>query len=45
MRTVLFRAGPLSLIWEPRDLWIGAYVARDAVYVALVPTLVFRWAR
>jgi len=35
----------LSLIFEPRDLWIGVFVGRDAVYAALLPTLVLRWER
>jgi len=30
---------------ELRDLWIGAFVARDAVYVVPLPGLVFRWDR
>jgi hypothetical protein len=30
---------------EPRDAWIGAYIANDAVYVCLVPFLVIRWRR
>jgi hypothetical protein len=29
-------------LWEPRDLWIGTYVAGDAVYVCLVPMLVIK---
>lgn len=35
----------LVLMWEPRDLWVGCFVARDAIYVALIPVLVFRWRR
>jgi hypothetical protein len=35
----------LRVYWEPRDLWVGVYVAPHAVYVCPVPTLVFRWAR
>ena len=31
--------------FEPRDLWVGAYVAEDAVYVCILPTLVIRWRR
>lgn len=37
--------GRLAVYLEPRDLWIGAYVAIDAVYVCLLPVLVFRWTR
>ena len=43
--TRLCRAGRLSLILEPRDAWVGVYVARKAVYVALVPFVVIRWER
>jgi hypothetical protein len=39
------RVGRLSVYIEPRDAWIGVYVARDAIYLLLVPLLVFRWQR
>lgn len=39
------RRGRLQVYLEPRDLWVGAYIATDAVYVCLVPLLVLRWAR
>lgn len=39
------RLGRLSVYLEPRDLWVGAYVAPDAVYVCPLPVLVFRWLR
>lgn len=45
LTTVLWRRGKLSLILEPRDLWIGAYIAPHAIYVALVPLLVLKWKR
>lgn len=35
----------LQLYIEPRDIWFGAYVAPDAVYVCPVPLVVFRWDR
>lgn len=35
----------MRIYFEPRDLWVGAYIARDAVYVCPLPTLVIRWAR
>lgn len=35
----------LHLVIEPRDLWIGAYIARDAVYVCLVPCVVIKYCR
>jgi hypothetical protein len=37
--------GRLVLYIEPRDLWIGAYVAEDYVYVCPLPLLVIRWER
>lgn len=39
------RFGRLAVYLEPRDLWVGAYVAVDAVYVCPLPMLVFRWDR
>jgi hypothetical protein len=39
------RLGRLSLYIEPRDAWVGVYVAADAVYVLLVPFVVARWSR
>lgn len=30
---------------EPRDAWIGAYVAPDAVYVCPLPFVVIRFDR
>lgn len=41
----LVRLGRLSLYLEPRDMWVGCYVARDAVYVCPVPCVVVRWQR
>jgi len=43
-RLHLFR-GRLLLYIEPRDIWIGAYVAEDYIYVCPLPLLVFRWER
>lgn len=37
--------GRLQVYLEPRDLWIGVYVAEDAIYVCPLPLLVFRWTR
>ncbi len=39
------RFGALQVYVEPRDVWVGVYVATDAVYVCPLPLLVFRWAR
>lgn len=35
----------LSVYLEPRDWWIGVYVAPGAVFVCPLPTLVIRWQR
>jgi hypothetical protein len=35
----------LRIYQERRDAWIGAYVAKDAVYFCPLPFLVFRWRR
>lgn len=43
-RLNLFR-GRLAIYIEPRDVWIGAYVAEDYLYVCPLPLLVFRWDR
>jgi hypothetical protein len=32
-----------NFVW--RDLWVGAYVAEQAVYVCLIPTLVIKIRR
>jgi hypothetical protein len=37
--------GRIQLYVEPRDLWIGVYVAPAAVYVCALPMLVIRWSR
>jgi hypothetical protein len=40
----MFR-GRLKIYLEPRDLWIGAYVAENYVYVCPLPCYVLRWER
>ena len=35
----------LRVYFEPRDAWIGVYVAPKAVYVCPLPFLVIRWQR
>ena len=40
-----FHRGRLSVYLEPRDLWVGVYVAEAAVYVCPVPLLVVKWSR
>ncbi|MFG2001743.1 hypothetical protein ACGFNU_21585 [Spirillospora sp. NPDC048911] len=37
--------GRLSLYLEPRDIWVGVYVAETAVYVCPLPLLVLKWDR
>jgi hypothetical protein len=32
----------VEVYFEPRDVWIGAYLARDAVYVCPLPCLVIK---
>ena len=39
------RVGRLAVYVEPRDAWIGAYIAGSAVYVCPLPFLVIRWNR
>ena len=45
LSTRLLKAGRLSLIFEPRDIWLGVYLAPSAVYICLIPCLPVRWAR
>lgn len=45
LSTRLVKAGRFSVVFEPRDCWVGVFAGRDAVYVVLVPCLAFRWAR
>lgn len=40
-----FQRGPVSVYLEPYDLWIGAYIANDAIYICLLPCIVIRIAR
>lgn len=37
--------GRIELYAEPRDAWIGAYIAPDAVYLCPLPFLVVRVSR
>jgi len=45
LSTRLWHCGRLSLVCEPRDIWIGVYVAPGAVYVCLVPCFPLKWER
>mgnify|MGYP003396383010 CR=1 FL=1 len=35
----------VRLYIEPRDIWVGVYVAPDAVYVCLLPCVVIKIRR
>jgi len=43
--TALWRRGRFWVIFEPRDFWVGLYVAPRAIYVCLVPFLPMKWER
>ena len=45
LTTRLLKCGRLSLLFEPRDIWVGVYVAPKAVYVCVVPCLPVKWER
>lgn len=45
LSTRLLRLGRLSLVFEPRDIWLGLYIGPDAIYLTLIPCLPLRWAR
>lgn len=45
LSTRLAKAGRLSLVFEPRDCWIGVFAGPDAIYVCLLPCVAFRWER
>ena len=35
----------VAIYVEPRDVWVGVYVAWEAVYICPLPMIVIRWAR
>lgn len=45
MSTRRLRRGRVELYLEPRDLWVGVYVAPYAVYVCPLPTVVVKVRR
>lgn len=45
MADLRLHLGRLAIYLEPRDIWIGVYVAPTAVYVCPLPLLVLRWDR
>lgn len=40
-----FLHGRLQVYVEPRDMWVGAYLAENYLYVCPLPLLVVRWER
>lgn len=44
LRSKRFPDGRLQLYIEPRDLWVGLFVAPAAAYLLLLPCLVIRWS-
>jgi hypothetical protein len=44
-RPRLLTAGRVQVYIEPRDLWVGVYIAPEAVYACPLPMLVIRWSR
>jgi len=40
-----WQLGRLAAYLEPRDVWVGVYVAEQAVYVCPLPCVVVRWSR
>ena len=41
----LIHRGRFWLIFEPRDIWVGAYVSSKAVFVCVVPCIAVQWER
>ncbi|MEV4079203.1 hypothetical protein AB0J43_02770 [Nonomuraea fuscirosea] len=39
------RFGRIQIYIEPRDLWRGLYIGKDAIYWCPLPTIVVRWER
>lgn len=39
------KRGRVEVYLEPRDIWIGVYVAADAVYICPLPLVVIRISR
>ncbi len=33
----------IKIYFEPRDLWVGVYLARPHVFICPLPCLVIRW--
>lgn len=44
-RRLWFFRGRICVYIEPRDAWVGAYVAEDYVYVCPLPFVVIRVLR
>jgi hypothetical protein len=39
------KAPRLAIYLEPRDAWVGLYIAPHAIYACPLPFLVLRWTR
>lgn len=39
------RIGRLAVYIEPRDIWIGVFIAPAAIYVCPLPLVVLKWER
>jgi hypothetical protein len=37
--------GRVEVYVEPRDLWVGAFVSEDAIYICPIPMMVVRISR
>jgi len=44
-RRLSLSRGRLAIYLEPRDVWVGVYVAGRHLYVCLLPCVVLRWTR
>lgn len=42
LKTRLWQRGRVSLLFEPRDLWLGYFHGKDAGYVVIIPMLPVR---
>ncbi len=45
MKKLNLMNGRLSFYAEPRDIWVGVYVAESYIYILPLPMLVIRWER
>jgi len=45
LSTALWHHGRFWIIFEPRDIWLGVFISRRAVFVCLIPCLPVKWDR